>query len=127
MEAIDRNLILKILGKKDSVDLGDMVFNLRGICNDLRDMINLNSNISNDFLSEIIEKLNNIYEIIKPISEKLKSPDVISGYTNSKIYLLNFTNRLCTNIIGLSEALNDFNISKITYHNNIIIDLVLKY
>lgn len=127
MVTIDRNLILKILGKKDSVDLGDMIFNLRGICYDLRDMINLNSNISDDFSLEIIKNLDSIYDVLKPINEKIKSPDTISGYTNSRNYLSNFTNILCTNIIDLINAIKNLDIQKIIYHNNIIIDLILKY
>ncbi|MDO5516773.1 MAG: hypothetical protein Q4F66_04410 [Clostridium sp.] len=122
---IDRNLIFKILGRKDSVDLGDMIFNLRGICNDLRKIDA--SDINENFLSETQKKLNDIYKIINPISERLKSSDSISGYINSRNYLSDFTNVLCTNVMSLARALDNKEVPQIIHYNNIIIDLILKY
>ena len=124
---MDKFLLLKILGKKDSVDLGDMIYNLRNICDDIRNLINLNADINNDFISDTNSSLNDIYDIIKNIHNNLKNSDNTSGYTNSRKYLSDFTSRLCSNITELIHSLEVQNIKNITYYNNLIIDLILKY
>lgn len=124
---MDRNLLLKILGKKDSVDLGDMIFNLRKISQDLRDTINLNFNIEENFILKTKNSLNNIYVVIKHINQKLKNQDNLLSYTNSKNYLLKFTTSLCLSIIGLINSLEPLNIKSLIHHNNLLMDMLLMY
>lgn len=124
---MDKFLLLKILGKKDSVDLGDMIYNLRDICDNIRNLINLNADINNDFISETNMKLNDIYNTIKSIDNNLKSSDNAYGYTNSRKYLSDFTSRLCSNMTEFIHSLEIQNIKNITYYNNLLIDLILKY
>ncbi|WP_294152642.1 hypothetical protein [uncultured Clostridium sp.] len=124
---MDKSLLLKILGKKDSVDFGDMVYNLRKISGQLRDTINMNLPIDNDALPETIKNLNDIYAVLKSINENINHAANTAGYTNSRQYLSQFTSGLCSNIICLINSLETLNIKKITYYNNVIIDLILKY
>ena len=124
---MDKALILKILGKKDSVDLGDMIFNLRNICYNLRDIIDLNLDINNEFILDTKEKLNNIYTVVKAIENNLKSSDNLIGYTNSKNYLLNFITKLCSNLLGLINSFEPLEIKNLIYYNNVIIDVMLIY
>lgn len=124
---MDKALILKILGKKDSVDLGDMIFNLRDICYNLRDIIDLDLDINNDFILDTKEKLNNIYTVVKAIENNLNSSDNLIGYTNSKNYLLNFITKLCSNLLGLINSFEPLEIKKLIYYNNVIIDVMLIY
>ena len=124
---MDKALILKILGKKDSVDLGDMIFNLRNICYNLRDIIDLNLEINNEFILDTKEKLNNIYTVVKAIENNLKSSDNLIGYTNSKNYLLNFITKLCSNLLGLINSFEPLEIKNLIYYNNVIIDVMLIY
>lgn len=124
---MDKALILKILGKKDSVDLGDMIFNLRDICYNLRDIIDLDLDINNDFILDTKEKLNNIYTVVKAIENNLNSSDNLIGYTNSKNYLLNFITKLCSNLLGLINSFEPLEIKKLIYYNNVMIDVMLIY
>lgn len=124
---MDKSLLLKILGKKDSVDLGDMVYNLRNISAQLRDAINMNLPIDNDALPETIKSLNDIHAVLKSIDENLNNAGNTAGYTNSRQYLSQFVAGLCSNLIDLINSLEVLDIKKITYYNNIIIDLILKY
>lgn len=124
---IDKNLLLKILGKKDSVDLGDMIYNLRGICTNLRDMINLNLDITEHFSCDSKKNLLSIYDVIKNINDNLKDLSSSIGFTNSKKYLINFLNNLCCNLLELINSLSASNIADITHYNNILMDLILKY
>lgn len=124
---MDKALILKILGKKDSVDLGDMIFNLRDICYNLRDIIDLDLDINNEFILDTKEKLNNIYTVVKAIENNLNSSDNLIGYTNSKNYLLNFITKLCSNLLGLINSFEPLEIKKLIYYNNVMIDVMLIY
>ena len=124
---MDKALILKILGKKDSVDLGYMIFNLRDICYNLRDIIDLDLDINNEFILDTKEKLNNIYTVVKAIENNLNSSDNLIGYTNSKNYLLNFITKLCSNLLGLINSFEPLEIKKLIYYNNVMIDVMLIY
>ncbi|MBB6623279.1 hypothetical protein [Clostridium gasigenes] len=124
---MDRTLVLKLLGKKDSVDLGDQLYNLREITEELRELIILNLPIKEEIIEITIKRLSDIYNIIMPIKENFKDDNSIVGYTNSKVYLSQFINDLCVNIQGLIRSCKPFDNKGFIYHTNIIIDLVLVY
>ncbi len=124
---MDKSLLLKILGKKDSVDLGDMIYNTRNICSNLRNVINLNLELDKDSALEKKENLAQIYDVIKAILDNLKNADSSLPYANSRKYLLNFITNLCSNIDNLINSLENLDLKNITYYNNVIIDLILKY
>ncbi len=124
---MDRTLVLKLLGKKDSVDLGDQVYNLREITEELRELIILNLPINEGIIESTINRLSDIYNIILPIKENFKDDNSIAGYTNSKVYLSQFINDLCVNTNGLIRSCKPFDNKGFIYHTNIIIDLVLVY
>lgn len=124
---MDKILIVKILGKKDAVDLDDSVYNLRDVCDELRNIIILNLPIDEEFKARNIRRLKAINGIVKPISEKLKSDDYIQGYTNSKKYLLKYVEDISTYIEGVLSAMEPLNIKDFTYYTNMLMDLVLVY
>lgn len=124
---MDKLLIAKIIGKKDAVDLDDSVYNLRDICDELRNIVILNLSIDEEFKSKNRRRLKAIDNIVKPIAEKLKSDDYIQGYTNSKKYLLKYIEDMSTYIDGVLSAMEALNIKDFTYNTNMLIDLVLVY
>lgn len=124
---MDRALVLKILGKKDSVDLGDMVYNLREITEYLRSLITLKSHITDDIIISTVRQLNNIEKVITQVKENFGTGENIVGYTNSKVYLRGFINELYGNTKGLIQSLKPFNNKDFIYYTNIIIDLALDY
>ncbi|MBC5628592.1 hypothetical protein H8S20_06735 [Clostridium sp. NSJ-6] len=124
---MDKLLITKIIGKKDAVDLDDSVYNLRDVCDELRNIIILNLPIDEEFKARNRRRLNAIDGIVKPISEKLKSDDYIQGYTNSKKYLLKYVEDISTYIEGVLSAMEPLNIKDFTYYTNMLMDLVLVY
>ena len=69
---MDKTLLLKILGTRDSVDLGDMIYNTRNICSNLRDVINLNLELEKNSALEKKKSLAQIYDVIKAIEDNLK-------------------------------------------------------
>lgn len=123
---MDKTLILNILGKKDFVDLGDQIYNLREITESLRKIIILNLEIKDEFVTLTINRLNNIYTILKPIKASLEE-DPASNYTNSKKYLIKFINNLCLNIEGVISNINPIDIKELTHYSNMLIDLLLIY
>lgn len=124
---MDKTLVLKILGKKDSVDLGDQIYNLRGITEELRKIIILKLDITEAFANRISKELKDVYDILKLIKDRLEEADNISGYTNSRKFLLKFVNNLCININGIINSINPINVKDLTYYSNTLIDLVLMY
>ena len=124
---MDKNLIIKILGKKDAVDLDDSVYNLRDVCDELRNVIILNLSIDEEFEIRNRRRLKAINGIIMPISEKLKDDKYIQGYTNSKKYLLKYTEDMSTYIEGILSSMQPLNINELTYNTNMLMDLVLVY
>lgn len=124
---MDKTLLLNILGTRDSVDLGDMIYNTRNICSNLRDVINLNLELEKNSALEKKKSLAQIYDVIKAIEDNLKNADSSLPYANSRKYLLSFIINLCSNIDNLMNSLETLNMKNITYYNNIIIDLILKY
>ena len=124
---MDKTLVLKILGKKDSVDLGDQIYNLRGITEELRKIIILKLDITEAFANRTSKELKDVYDILKLIKDRLEEPDNIIGYTNSRKFLLKFVNNLCININGIINSINPINVKDLTYYSNTLIDLVLMY
>lgn len=124
---MDRVLILKILGKKDSVDLDDQIYNLRDIMEPLREIIVFKLPIDEEIKTSTIRRLNAIKNIIKPIKEKLDDENAIQGFTNSKKFLSEFIHDLLVNIEGLINSFEPFDNNKFIYHSNFIMDLVLVY
>lgn len=124
---MDKQLLLKLLGKKNFTDLEDEIFNLRNLTNTLREKIILNLEIDSSFIEDMKFNLNKIYSVLDRIHSYLANPNLILGYTNSKKYLIKFVNSICTNIQNLLLALNPPNTEKITYYNNVLIDLILTY
>lgn len=124
---MDKTLVLKILGKKDSVDLGDQIYNLRGITEELRKIIILKLDITEAFANRTSKELKDVYDILKLIKDRLEEADNISGYTNSRKFLLKFVNNLCININGIINSINPINVKDLTYYSNTLIDLVLMY
>lgn len=124
---MDKNLIIKILGKKDAVDLDDSVYNLRDVCDELRNIIILNLSIDEEFEIRNRRRLKAINGIIMPIWEKLKNDKYIQGYTNSKKYLLKYTEDMSTYIEGILSSMQPLNINELTYNTNMLMDLVLVY
>ena len=124
---MDKNLIIKILGKKDALDLDDSVYNLRDVCDELRNIIILNLSIDEEFEIRNRRRLKAINGIIMPIWEKLKNDKYIQGYTNSKKYLLKYTEDMSTYIEGILSSMQPLNINELTYNTNMLMDLVLVY
>lgn len=124
---MDKSLILKILSKKDSVDLDDQIYNLRDITEELSTRLFLGLKIDNEYILEINRRLKAIYNILNPIKIKLRSSDYIVGYTNSKAYLSKFIDDICINIKSIIKNLQFLETKELTYHTNILMDLVLSY
>lgn len=124
---MDKQLLLKILGKKDFTDLGDEIFNLRSLTGDLRDKIILNEDVDCNYINNIKTSLNKILVVIQRINDSLESSNSVSGYINSRKYLSKFINSICLNIQNLLSVIDPPNIEKITYYNNVLIDLILSY
>lgn len=95
---MEKELIMKILGKKDAVDLDDSIYNLRDIGDDLRQVILLNISVDEEFKTRTARRLKAIMKIIAPISERLKDENYIIGYTNSKKYLAKYIDDINKNI-----------------------------
>ena len=124
---MDKQLLLKLLGKKDFTDLEDEIFNLRNLTGNLRAKIILNLEIDSNFIYDMKISLNKIYSVLDRIHSSLVNPNLILGYTNSKKYLIKFVSSICTNIQNLLSVIDPVNIEKITYYNNILIDIILSY
>lgn len=124
---MDKALVLKIIGKKDSVDLGDSIYNLRNIGYKLREVIILNIPINDDLIIKNKESLTDIQGIISNIADKLEADEYIKGYTNSKNYLEKYICDLRDNIDGILLAIEHVDIKLLTNHTNMLMDLVLAY
>lgn len=124
---MDKLLITKIIGKKDAVDLDDSVYNLRDICEELRNIVILNLPIDDEFKARNRRRLKAIDYIVKPIAEKLKNDEYIQGYTNSKKYLFKYVDDMSTYIDGVLASMEPLNIKDFTYNTNMLMDLVLVY
>lgn len=124
---LDKLLITKIMGKKDAVDLDDSVYNLRDVCDELRNIIILNLPIDDEFKVRNKRRLKAIYDIVKPMTDKLKDDSYIQGYTNSKKYLLKYIEDMTAYIEGILSAMEPLDFKNFTYYTNMLMDLVLVY
>lgn len=126
---MQKDLLIKILGKEDAVKLEDQVYNLREITDEMR--LNIASNIvvfeDEKFIKGIQHELEVIGERLKSIKDKMELPENSVGYTNSREYIKKYISSMCTNIDGLINNLNPFDIKQVIYHNNMVADLVLRY
>ncbi|MGL4874768.1 MAG: hypothetical protein ACRC30_08985 [Clostridium sp.] len=123
---MDRDLILKLVDKKNSVILEDSIFYIINILEVIRGKIIKKEEIDEGSLNKSIEKIKNIKILLEEVLEGLKSTKV-SGYTNSKIYLEKYLNDMVDVINKLTN--NDDKIEKeeLVLYTNILIDLALKY
>ncbi|MEG1287212.1 MAG: hypothetical protein RSD13_04055 [Clostridium sp.] len=124
---MDQELVLKLLGKKDSVDIGDQVYNLIEITEYLSRLITLKLPIDEEIINSISRQLRDIHTIILEIKKNFADGENVIGYTNSKMYLSDFINALDVNTKGLIDSLQPFNNKYFIYYTNIITDLVLDY
>lgn len=124
---MEKELIMKILGKKDAVDLDDSIYNLRDIGDDLRQVILLNISVDEEFKTRTARRLKAIMKIIAPISERLKDENYIIGYTNSKKYLAKYIDDINKNINEVIDSMEPFNNKNFIFYTNMLIDLILSY
>lgn len=124
---MDKKLISSILGKKDSVDLDDSIYNLRDITEEFRDIILLSLNIEEEFIVKNKRRLTAIYNILNPMLDKLTDDSYIQGYTNSKKHLAKYISAICTHITEAIPSMESNDIKNFIYHSNMLIDLVLVY
>lgn len=124
---MDRTLVLRLLGKKDAVDLEDQIYNLRDISGLLREHTILDIPVSEENIVNIIRRLNAITKILVPIKEKLEDENIIQGYTNSKKYLAKFVKDILVNTEEVIKNLEVFEHKALIYHNNLLMDLLLVY
>lgn len=123
---MDKTLVLKLLGKNDSVILEDQVFNLRDILDSIRLSIITDVTINYDDLDKISKRLDTIANTILPMKDKLEGDSII-GYTNSKLYLAKYINSLISNIDHLKNSISPFNNREFVFYTNTLMDLVLIY
>ena len=122
---LDKNLILKLLCKKDAVDLDDSIYNLRDITEELRNIIMLSLDMDEDFVLRNKRRLTSIYNILSPLADKLHDDNYIKGYTNSKKHLEKYIKDICIHITKIILSMDNLDIKNFTYHTNMLIDLVL--
>ena len=124
---MEKGLLIKVLGKEDSVKLEDGIYNLRDITYQIRSGLMGNTGIFNeDFIKGAISELEEINKVIRDIKCNVEDPKSI-GYTNSREYLKKYLGNIDTNIIQLIINLKPFNERGVTTHNNLLCDSVLKY
>ncbi|MGL4107098.1 hypothetical protein [Clostridium sp. LP20] len=126
---MQKDLLIKILGKEDAVKLEDQVYNLRDITDEMR--LNIASNMvvfeDEKFIQGIQHELEVIADRVKSIKDKMDLPENTVGYTNSREYIKKYLSNMNTNIEGLIKNLNPLDIKQVIYHNNMVADLVLIY
>ncbi|MGG7177044.1 hypothetical protein ACQPU1_05620 [Clostridium paraputrificum] len=126
---MQKDLLIKILGKEDAVKLEDQVYNLRDITDEMR--LNIASNMvvfeDEKFIQGIQHELEVIADRVKSIKDKMELPENTVGYTNSREYIKKYLSNMNTNIEGLIKNLNPLDIKQVIYHNNMVADLVLIY
>lgn len=127
MIILDKNLILKLLGQKDAVDLDDSIYNLRDISEGLRDIIILSLDMDESLILRNKSRLNSIYNIVNPLIDKLQDDKYIQGYTNSKKHLEKYIKDICINIKEIILSMDTLDMKTFTYHTNMLIDLILIY
>jgi len=124
---LDRKLIEKIIGKKNYADLNDEVFSLREVTSKMREIIVFKEKFTEEFLNDINKKIINSKSVIDNIIDGLESDKFISGYTNSKIYLLKYLKDYQYNLNGILKTSNPLNYNKLIIYTNSLIDLILLF
>ncbi|MGG7143281.1 hypothetical protein ACQPVP_07415 [Clostridium nigeriense] len=124
---MDRKLIEKIIGKKNYADLNDEVFNLREVTSKMREIIVFKEKFTEEFLNDINKKVINSKSVIDNIIDGLENDKFISGYTNSKIYLLKYLKDYQYNLNGILKTSNPLNYNKLIIYTNSLIDLILLF
>ena len=81
---MNKDLIIRILGKEDAIKFDDEMYNLRGMVEELRHFIILQLQVSDNEAHHFKEKLLLTSITMNLLSQKL---DSVTGYTNSKNYL----------------------------------------
>lgn len=124
---LDRKLIEKIIGKKNYADLNDEVFNLREVTSKMREIIVFKEKFTEEFLNDINKKVINSKSVIDNIIDGLENDKFISGYTNSKIYLLKYLKDYQYNLNEILKTSNPLNYNKLIIYTNSLIDLILLF
>lgn len=124
---MDRKLIEKIIGKKNYADLNDEVFSLREVTSKMREIIVFKEKFTEEFLNDINKKIINSKSVIDNIIDGLENDKFISGYTNSKIYLLKYLKDYQYNLNGILKTSNPLNYNKLIIYTNSLIDLILLF
>ncbi|MGG7059793.1 hypothetical protein ACQPUY_09380 [Clostridium nigeriense] len=124
---MDRKLIEKIIGKKNYADLNDEVFNLREVTSKMREIIVFKEKFTEEFLNDINKKVINSKSVIDNIIDGLENDKFISGYTNSKIYLLKYLKDYQYNLNEILKTSNPLNYNKLIIYTNSLIDLILLF
>ncbi|MGL4849892.1 MAG: hypothetical protein ACRC28_13395 [Clostridium sp.] len=123
---MDRNLILKLLDKKNSVILEDSIFYIINILEVVRGKIIKKEELSEESLDKSIQKLREIKSLLLEVLKGLKETK-INGYTNSKLYLEKYLNDILDGIDKLTKDEEKLEKEELIQHINILIDLALKY
>ena len=121
---MNKDLLIRILGKENAIKFDDEVYNLRLIIEDLKPFTIIKKPINEDESHNFIEKLMLTSISIDILSKKL---DSITNYTNSKNYLKKYINGIYLHSNELCNALKSNSIKDLTYHRNCLADLVLSY
>lgn len=124
---MDRKLIEKIIGKKNYTDLNDEVFNLREVTSRMREIIVFKEDFTEEFINDINKKVINSKSVIDNIIDGLENDKFISGYTNSKIYLLKYLKDFQYNLNGILKTSNPLNHDELIIYTNSLIDLILLF
>ncbi|MDU5108049.1 hypothetical protein [Clostridium sp.] len=124
---MDRKLIEKIIGKKNYVDLNDEVFNLREITSDMREKIVFKEDFTEDFLNNINRRVIRAKSTVDNIIDGLENDKFVSGYTNSKTYLLQYLKNYQYNLSGILKTIDPLNHDELIIYTNSLIDLLLLF
>ena len=121
---MNKDLLIRILGKENAIKFDDEVYNLRLIVEDLQPFTILKKSLPEDESHDFIEKLIIISITINIISKQL---DSVENYTNSKNYLKKYIDGIYLHSNEICNALKSKSIEDLTYHRNCLADLVLSY
>lgn len=124
---MDRNLIEKIIGKKNYVNLNDEIYMLREITSIMRQNIQNNLGFSDELINEVNIKASKSKVIVNEIIDGLENDSFVVGYTNSKNYLLKYLKDTNNNLEGIVESTNPFNYDKLIIYTNSLIDLIILF
>lgn len=121
---MNKDLIIRVLGKENAIKFDDEMYNLRGMVEELRHFIILQLQLSDNEANHFKEKLLLTSITMNLLSQKL---DSVTGYTNSKNYLKKVIGGIYLHTNEICSALSTNNFKNLTYHTNCLADLVLAY